>query len=85
MVGAATPALTVIVMFTFDEPSALVAVTVYVTPGLLIVVGVPLMTPVDVLKFKPVAAERLGLMAQDVTGPPPDKVGTLFVIAIPFA
>ena len=44
-------------------------------------VGVPLISPVDVLNDNP--AGKLGEIAQDITAPPLD-VGVLGVIAVPF-
>jgi hypothetical protein len=38
------------------------------------------MIPVDVLKTKPVAADRSGLIDHDVIGSPLDTVGILFIM-----
>ena len=45
-------------------------------------VGVPLMTPVVVLKFKPVLAFKSGLIDQETIGPPTVTEGELFVIEV---
>ena len=58
-------------------PALFVAVTVYVVAAEA-TVRVPVMSPVDVEKAKPVG--RVGEMAYDVAAPP-DVVGELVVIA----
>jgi hypothetical protein len=72
---------TVILTVAFVEPDPLLAVTVYAVFAM-DVVGVPEMTPVDVLKVRPVSVFKFGLMAYDV-GVPPDVDGVLLVIAVP--
>ena len=61
IVGA--PAFTVNVTVAVVLPPEFVAVTVYTPAGFLVVVGVPEITPLEVLKLKPVCAVRSGLIA----------------------
>ena len=65
---------------TLEEPPVLVAVIVYVWDGV-IVVGVPLITPVEVSKDKPLG--KVGETDHESTAPEPYKVGDIGVMAEP--
>ena len=77
MIGSAS--LTTIVIVVVSLPPLLVAVIVY-TVELVIAVGVPLVSPVDVLREIPAGSE--GDTDQEVTAPPVE-VGETVVIAVP--
>ena len=62
-------------------PPLFVAVTVYVTPADDSSVGVPVITPLELLNDKP--AGSAGLMAQLTTSPPPVTDGVLAEMAVP--
>ena len=71
--------MTVIVSEAVANPPVLVAVTVYAAVAV-IAVGVPVITPVVVLKLSP--AGSAGETEYETTGPPP-LLGVLLVIAAP--
>ena len=78
MVGATS--LTTMVMLAVSLPPVLVAVTVYIVEEET-AVGVPLISPVDVLNVKPAGTD--GDIDQETTAPPVD-VGVAFVMAESF-
>jgi hypothetical protein len=77
--GATTAATIVIESEVVAKPTALVAVTTQFTAAAT-VVGVPVITPVDVLSVKPAGSG--GATEYDATAPPVDE-GAFAVIAVP--
>ena len=71
---------TVIVIALVVVPPLFVAVTVYV-PGVVIIVGVPEITPVDVFKLR--SDGREGLTEYETTVPP-EFEGELLGMGVPF-
>ena len=71
--------MTVIVTSPVPLPPALIAVTVYVV-GAVMLVGVPEISPVEVLKIRP--CDSVGEIDQSVTAPP-FAVGVTALIAVP--
>ena len=67
-------------MVALSEPPVLVAVMVYSMGVLDSSLGVPLITPVERSRVKPLG--KVGSMAYDTTSPP-EEVGSLSVMRVP--